>query len=250
MVEDGEMTKSESPTVLLVHGGFLGAWVWADVVVALEEAGIRAVTLDLPSVGPQADGDMYADAGAVRELLESLDPPVLLCGHSAAGAVITQAAAGPHPSAARLVYLTAAVPDVGESLASLMAVAAGGADERPDAGAEPVRIRPDGLAELDPAAAEAALFHDCGPARAKAAVARLRPMNMAGGLQVLTGAAWQDLPATLIRGSLDRMPEAISPAFFDHHPEIIEIPTGHCPNWSRPDLVAEILSSQAGKLAS
>jgi len=240
-----------SPTAVLVHGGFLGAWIWEDVVAALEAEGVRAVTLDLPSV--EADtggevGDFYADARAVRKLLDEAQPPVVLCGHSAGGAVITEAAAGPHPVVRRLVYLTAAIPDAGDTIASLMADVTGGMDEQPDAGAEPVVMRPDGLADLDPEQAEAALFHDCGPARAKAAVDRLRPMNMAGGTQPLTGAAWRELPATLVRGTLDRMPEAIAPAFFDGEPEIVEIPTGHCPNWSRPELVAEVLASRAAAI--
>lgn len=235
-------------TVVLVHGGFLGAWVWADVVAALAAEGIRAVALDLPSIATDASGDvgdLYADARAVRQLLDEAQPPVVLCGHSAAGAVITEAAAGPHPAVRRLVYLTAAVPDAGDTMASLMAAAAGGTEEQPDAGAEPVVIRPDGLAELDPDQAAAALFHDCDPARRKAAVERLRPMNIAGGTQPLTAAAWRELPATLIRGTLDRMPEAVTPAFFDRDPEVVEIPAGHCPNWSRPDLVAHILASQS-----
>jgi hypothetical protein len=73
-------------------------------------------------------------------------------------------------------------------------------------------------------------------------------MNMAGSTQPLTAAAWRELPATLVRGALDRMPEAIAPAFFEHDPEVIEISAGHCPNWSRPDLVAEILISEVAKL--
>jgi pimeloyl-ACP methyl ester carboxylesterase len=193
-------------------------------------------------------GDFYADAEAVRRVLDGAGPPILLCGHSAGGAVITQAAAGPHPAVRRLVYVAAAIPDAGDSLASLMAGAAGGTADRPDAGAEPVIMRSDGLGELRADRAEAALFHDCDAARAKAAVQRLRPMNLAGGTQPLTGAAWRELPATLVRGTLDRMPEAIAPAFFEHEPEVVEIPTGHCPNWSRPELVAEILASRAAKL--
>ena len=147
------------------------------------------------------------------------------------------------------MYVAAAVPDAGDSLASLMAQAAGGTEERPDAGAEPVVMRPDGLGELKPEEAEAALFHDCDAASAKAAIDRLRPMNMAGGTQPLTGAAWRELPATLVRGTLDRMPEAIAPAFFERNPEVLEIPAGHCPNWSQPELVAEILASRAAELS-
>ena len=71
---------------------------------------------------------------------------------------------------------------------------------------------------------------------------------MAGGTQPLTGAAWREPPSTLVRGTLDRMPEAIAPAFFGRGPEVVEIPAGHCPNLSRPALVAEILGSRAARL--
>lgn len=176
-------------------------------------------------------------------------PPVVLCGHSAGGAVITEAAAGPHLAVSRLVYLAATVPDVGDSIASLMGAAANGIEGQPDAGPEPVVVRPDGLGELNPRQAEAALFHDCDRARAKIAVDQLRPMNMAGGIQALTGAAWRELPGTLVRGTLDRMPEAIAPAFLALDPETVEIAAGHCPNWSRPDLVATLLASEVARLA-
>jgi pimeloyl-ACP methyl ester carboxylesterase len=194
--------------------------------------------------------DLYIDAEAMRRVLDDARAPVLLCAHSAGGAVITEAAAGPHASVRHLVYLAAAVPDAGDSLASLMADAAGGSEERPDSGAEPVVMRADGLGELKREQGEAALFHDCDAAWAKAAVERLRPMNMAAGAQPLTGAAWRELPATLVRGPLDRMPEAIALAFFERDPEIVEIPAGHCPNWSRPELVAELLASRAAKLSA
>jgi hypothetical protein len=73
-------------------------------------------------------------------------------------------------------------------------------------------------------------------------------MNMDGGSQPLTRAAWRELPATMVRGTLDRMPEAITPALFERDPKVIEIPAGHCPNWSRPELVGEILGSRAARL--
>ena len=65
-------------------------------------------------------GDFYADAAEVRRILDGLRFPGLVCGHSYGGAVITEAAGGPHPAVAHLVYLTAAVPDVSQSMASLV----------------------------------------------------------------------------------------------------------------------------------
>ena len=74
-------------------------------------------------------------------------------------------------------------------------------------------------------------------------------MNPIVRSQPLTKAAWRDLPSTFVRGSQDRMSEIVTPAFFDRDPEVIALPTGHCPNWSRPDLVAELLLSRAEKMA-
>jgi hypothetical protein len=50
---------------------------------------------------------------------------------------------------------------------------------------------------------------------------------------------------TYIRGTADRMPELVSPTFPFESIELIELSTGHCPNWSRPDLVGELLVDQA-----
>jgi pimeloyl-ACP methyl ester carboxylesterase len=73
-------------------------------------------------------------------------------------------------------------------------------------------------------------------------------MNPAGRSQPLTTAAWRDLRSTFVLGSQDRIPEILTPAFFDRDPEMLTLPTGHCPNWSRPDLVAELLLRSVEKM--
>lgn len=108
---------------------------------------------------------------------------------------------------------------------------------------------PAGSIMLEPEQAIAALFHDCSEERAREAAALLRPMNPAVGAQPLTRAAWRDVPATFVRGSQDRMPEIVTPAFFGRNPEMVTLPAGHCPNWSRPSLVAELLLRLAEKIA-
>lgn len=100
--------------VVLVPGGFTGAWMWADVVALLEREGIEAIAVELPTIGEGSTAaDLHADARSVRLVLDRLGPPVLLCGHSYGGVVITEAAAGPHPAVRELVYLTAAAPGRG-----------------------------------------------------------------------------------------------------------------------------------------
>jgi pimeloyl-ACP methyl ester carboxylesterase len=236
------------PRIVLVPGGFTGAWMWADVAALLEAEGIEAVTVELPTIGEQSTGaDFYADARAVRELLDRLEPPVLLCGHSYGGAVITEAASGPHPAVRELVYVTAAVPGTGESMISLMSTAAA---QDADAEEEGVTFRDDGLAFLDREAARRALFNDCEHERAEDGLRRLRPMSLSGADQPVSGAAWTQLPSVYVRGSEDPMPEAVAPGFLERTTEIVELPTGHCPNWSRPDLVARLLADRVRSIAS
>ncbi|MEV0697927.1 alpha/beta hydrolase [Saccharopolyspora sp. NPDC050389] len=229
--------------VVLVHGSFLGPWSWRDVVADLTDSGIECVVADLPSGHGgirDAAGDLHDDAAQVRELLDAATEPVVLCGHSYGGAVITEAAAA-HPAVWKLVYLAGAMPDAGQSLADL----APPPTVEPGA-REAVRWRADGLLELTAESAREALFHDCSPGRAEEAISLLRPSNPVIGGQGVRAAAWREVPATFVRGSADRMPELVSGSVEWDGVEIVELPAGHCPNWSRPDLVAALLVDLAG----
>lgn len=232
-------------TVVLVHGNFLGPWSWRDVVAALTESGLRTIAVDLPSGHDRGDTarDLYADSAAVRAVLDDLDDPVVLGGHSYGGAVITDAAAGPAPGVQHLVYLAAAAPDTGQSMSSLYP------PQPPEQGAgEQVTVRPDGRIELVPDAAVEALFHDCSAERARAAVELLRSSSPNTGVQPVRGAAWRELPTTYVRCRDDRMPELVSPEFLAKVDEVVELPTGHCPNWSAPRDVAAVLARVAANL--
>ncbi|TDD42940.1 alpha/beta fold hydrolase [Saccharopolyspora elongata] len=231
--------------VVLVHGSFLGPWSWRDVVADLEGVGIACSVADLPSgLGGIRDaaGDLHDDAARVRELLDAATEPVVLCGHSYGGAVITEAAAG-HPAVRRLVYLAGAMPDAGQSLTDLAPPPVVGPGAR-----EAVQWRVDGLLELTADSAWEALFHDCSAARAEEAISLLRPSNPVISAQGVRAAAWREVPATFVRGVADRMPELVSGAVEWDVVEVVELPTGHCPNWSRPDLVAALLADLAGSL--
>jgi pimeloyl-ACP methyl ester carboxylesterase len=78
--------RNGSPSVVLVHGGMLGPWMWSDVATLLEQQGLSVYVPELPSMGSNPEqtplGDFYADAAEVRRVLDGLAPPVLLCGHS------------------------------------------------------------------------------------------------------------------------------------------------------------------------
>lgn len=73
-------------------------------------------------------------------------------------------------------------------------------------------------------------------------------MSLEGSDQPVREAAWRQLPSVYVRGSEDRMPEAVAPGFLEQAAQVIELPTGHCPNWSRPDLVAQLLAERVRSL--
>jgi pimeloyl-ACP methyl ester carboxylesterase len=232
-----------APIVVLVHGGFLGPWIWTETIEELDRQGVRALSVDLPSMR-SPDADLRDDARAVRDILDGLDE-VVLCGHSYAGMVISEAAAGPHRAVRRLVYLTAAIPDSGDSLAGLAKQHGDDADD-----GEEVDVLADGRIALRRDSALESLFHDCPPERAAEAVTLLRPGNPVAGTQPVQGSAWRSLPFTYVRGADDRLPELLCAAAAEHPHEVVTLPTGHCPQWSRPDLVAGLLAQIARAIAN
>src|SRR5581483_10355186 len=102
-------------TIVLVHGAWHGSWCWERVTPLLEKHGLAVRAVDLPSVGAKAGAntDLSADAAAVETVLDTLGGPVVLCGHSYGGMVISRV----RPRGiAHLVYVCAFVPLEGQSL--------------------------------------------------------------------------------------------------------------------------------------
>jgi pimeloyl-ACP methyl ester carboxylesterase len=105
---------------VLVHGAMCGGWVWDDVAARLRAAGHEVHAVDqLPSGGhdPIGLGGLKADTDHVRRLLDGVEAPVVLVGHSYGGMVITELAG--HPTVGHTVYLTAVWPQRGQALLDL-----------------------------------------------------------------------------------------------------------------------------------
>jgi pimeloyl-ACP methyl ester carboxylesterase len=100
------------PTVVLVHGAFADASGFAGVIRELDSAGHSVIA------PPNPLRSLASDAAAVSAVVNAIDGPVVLVGHSYGGAVITQASAGLE-NVTGLVYLAAFGLDVGESCASV-----------------------------------------------------------------------------------------------------------------------------------
>src|SRR5437870_2841181 len=185
--------------VVLVHGAWHGAWCFDRVLPRLRDAGVDAVAIDLPGHGEDTSplSDLHGDAARVRSVLDGIDDPVVLVGHSYGGAVITEA--GDHARVAHLVYLCAFALDDGESCMTAAVEAAAAADissdGRPDvAGA--IVPRPDGTSTLAPDDAAACFYNDCDAGTVAWAVDRLGPHPMVNLGQAPTAIAWRARPST------------------------------------------------------
>jgi pimeloyl-ACP methyl ester carboxylesterase len=99
------------PTLVLVHGAFADATSWDGVATELRGRGYHVVTVDNPLRGPRND------AQALQGVLDSIDGPVVLVGHSYGGAVITNTH---NPKVKANVYIAAFAPDQGEFVQGLL----------------------------------------------------------------------------------------------------------------------------------
>jgi pimeloyl-ACP methyl ester carboxylesterase len=107
-------------TYILVHGAWHGAWCWRKLVPLLEREGHTAIAPDLPGHGqdrtPIAEVSFRAYTDRICEIIDSRTEPVILVGHSMAGAIISQAAEYRAERVKALVYLCAYLLRDGESL--------------------------------------------------------------------------------------------------------------------------------------
>jgi pimeloyl-ACP methyl ester carboxylesterase len=225
-------------TVVLVHGGWHGSWCWERVTPLLDRRGLSVRTIDLPSIDADADNGsgLSGDAAAVAALLDDMQEPALLCGHSYGGMVITQAAAG-RQDVARLVYLCAFMPDAGESVLSIIG------------GPPPwIVVHEDGrwLPDLEQAAAT--FYADCDAETQRASTARLRPMPTAPVEEPVYSAAWHDIPSTYVVCTEDAaIPvEWQRNLFAPRADDVVDLDASHSPFFSQPSGVADLLAERAG----
>jgi pimeloyl-ACP methyl ester carboxylesterase len=102
---------SARPTVVLIHGAFADASGWAGVAAELAGDDVDVIA------PPNHLRGVSADAAYVASVLDQIEGPVVLVGHSYGGAVITSA--GNHEKVAALVYVAGYALDEGETLGEL-----------------------------------------------------------------------------------------------------------------------------------
>ncbi|MFC8342632.1 alpha/beta fold hydrolase [Streptomyces sp. NPDC057280] len=223
------------PTVVLVHGVFADASGWYRTIAALQKAGYPVIAPANPL------RDLGGDAAYVSSVLDSIDGPVILVGHSYGGEVITNAARG-HTNVKALVYVAAFAPDQGESALQLAGKFPG--SKLPDALIARNYPLLDGSTGqdgyIDPARFRDVFAADLPSSQTRLMAAAQRPGSV-GGLAGPSGTpAWKDLPSWYVIPTKDNVIPAAAQRFMAEraHSRTVEVKgASHVVMMSHPDIV-------------
>jgi pimeloyl-ACP methyl ester carboxylesterase len=219
-------------TLVFVHGACVrdADWWWSRMTQPLAKLGVPTVAVALPSCGETGDtlGDLYDDVQACHETIAAVDGPVVLCGHSYGGMIITEA--GADDRVTQLLYVTSVMPDAGQSQADLI-------------GAEPAPwLQPgeDGTVGVDPDLIREFFLQDCDESTTEQAVSRLTRQSLTPFTQPPRQIAWQHKPTTyfVCTEDLATPPEAQRQRV-KADTQLVEFSAGHHPFLSRPDEFAK-----------
>lgn len=233
-------TTNSSRPVVLVPGHWLGAWAWDEVIEYLATDDTHTIALTLPGLD-EDDADRTAktvddQAAAIRDAItEQCDQPVILVAHSGANAPVTLIL-DRHPElVARVVWVDSGPVADGTAFASEF----------------PAEIEDLPLPSFDDLGQQASLEglspEILGRFRAKAVP---EPAPVLRESVKLTNEARHRVPTTLVCCSIsgEQMMELVKaghPMFAEvgnfERIDVVDLPTGHWPMWSRPRDLAEII---------
>jgi pimeloyl-ACP methyl ester carboxylesterase len=229
------------PTLIFVHGACVrdGAWWWSQMTAPLTERGITSATVALSSCGELGPdrGDLYADVAACRRMIAATEGPVILCGHSYGGMVITEA--GADAQVTQLLYVTSVLAEAGQSQGELI-------------GAEPAPWMvpgDDGTVSVKPELIREFFLQDCDEPTTEQALARLTPQALEPFMQAPREIAWQQKPATYFICTEDlATPADVQRRRVKDGVRSVEFTAGHHPFLSRPDAFAQSVAAEVERI--
>ena len=231
------------PTILLVPGYWLGAWAWDEVLQHLTAAGLHAMAMTLPGLDdqdPERDTRTLDDqAAAIQDIIESTEGEVVLVGHSGANGPVSLVLERSPRRIRRVVWVDSGPMTPGGAFA-------------PDL---PKAVEELPLPDFDVLGQQASLeglsVEHLDRFRNKAVA---EPGSVARASVQLTNDARLSVPTTLVCCSLPsaqvlELAAAGHPMFAEvdrlEQVDLIDLPTGHWPMWSRPEALAEAINKAA-----
>ena len=235
-------TGTTKPTVVLVHGAFADSSSWNGVIARLRRDGYPVIGVANPL------RSLYGDAALLRDVLDSVEGPIVLAGHSYGGSVMSVAADG-HPQVKALVYVASFLLDEGESTGELAGRFPG---NELGSALRPVPVRgPDGQT-VDDLYIEQGKFQPILAGDVPSDVAELmavtqRPIVGDALGEKATRAAWKTIPSWTLVTLQDLAVPAEAQRFMAQRAKshAVEVDASHAVTVSRPDVVAQLIGEAA-----
>jgi pimeloyl-ACP methyl ester carboxylesterase len=240
-----DATSNAPLTVVLVHGAFADSSSWTGVIERLHAAGIEVTAPPNPLRG------ISYDSAYTASFIRQVPGPVLAVGHSYAGAVIANAATG-LDNVVGLVFVAAFAPDEGERLGE---VAAGSRDSL--LGTAQVALQyptPDGARTefaVDPAQLHEVFAADLPAEQTAVMAATQRPISELAFTEASGPPAWRSLPSWAVVATADKAAgtDIVRSMAERAGATITEVEGSHVIMISRPDVVAEVITTAAAAVS-
>jgi pimeloyl-ACP methyl ester carboxylesterase len=240
-------TLDGSPAIVLVASHWLGAWAWDEVLAHLDSRRVRARAVTLPGLDPEdparSTRTLDDQAAAIEDALTRLEGdggrPATLVAHSGANAPASMVL-DRHPALVhRMVWIDSGPLAPGSAFA-------------PDL--------PEGVADLPLPPFEVLAQQASLEGLSEAALERFRdravpePGPVLREAVDLTNDARHAVPTTLVCCSMAgaqvlELARAAHPMFAEvarlEALDVVELPTGHWPMWSRAEDLADVISRAA-----
>ncbi len=217
--------------VVLVHGAFADGSGWRAVTDILERDGYMV------SIVQEPETSLADDAAATKRVIDRVNAPLILVGHSYGGAVITQA--GNEPQVRGLVYVAAFQPDSGEVLGGLLKQMPPAANSAVPAG--------EGYVIVDPKAFHADFAADLPAKEANFMAISQVPISTSIFGTPITNAAWHNKPSWYAVATQDREINPELERFMAKRAgsTTVEVKGSHAIYMSQPALVAKLVEQAA-----
>jgi pimeloyl-ACP methyl ester carboxylesterase len=227
----GAASAEPVKNVVLVHGAFADGSGWHAVADILERDGYAV------SVVQEPETSLADDTAATKRMIERVNAPLILVGHSYGGAVITQA--GNEPQVRGLVYIAAFQPDSGETLGGLLKQTPPASNSAVPAG--------EGFVIVNPTTFHADFAADVPAKEARFMAISQVPISVTGFGTPIANAAWHNKPSWYAVATDDRMINPELERFMAKRAgsTMIEVKGSHAIYMSQPQAVAKLIEQAA-----
>lgn len=221
---------SSGINIVLVHGAWSDGSGWAKVIPILQAEGHTVVAVQNQMTS------LSDDAANTRAVIDAMQGPTVVAGHSYGGAVVTSAASGAN-NVKGLVFVAAFAPDEGETLGGFP----------PGAGSKFLAPGPSGLLYVDRAHFPSCFAGDVEGAEAQMLASVQRPVAPAIFADKMGSPAWKSVKSwyqvseddQMIPPDTERMMAARAKA------TTISLKSSHASLVSHPKEVSELILTAA-----